>query len=322
MKRCIITGGSGFVGANLVRRLLEDGHEVHLLVRAHYNAWRLQTILTDIHIHEVDLLDKEKLSRLVQTIQPDWIFHLAAHGAYSSQTDLEQMVETNILGTINLVQTCLNTGFETFVNTGSSSEYGYKDHAPLETDLLEPNSHYALTKATATMFCRYTSQSKNIPISTLRLYSVYGPFEEPFRLMPTVILRGLKSELPPLVKPDIARDYVYVDDVISAYLLTATNTHQELGSIYNVGTGRQTSLLEVVETAKRVMNIKAEPQWGSMDNRSWDTNVWVSNNLQIQKQLGWRPKFNFEQGFQQMIDWFRKNKDMQTFYQTALKVLS
>src|SRR5712692_3415124 len=157
MKRAILTGATGFVGANLVRRLLQEGHEVHLLLRRGYAPWRIQEIHDHVYLHEIDLRDKEALTALVAQIRPDWIFHLAAHGAYSTQTDLAQMIQTNIVSTANLLDACLSTGFDAFINTGSSSEYGFKDHAPGETEWLDPNSHYAITKATATMLCRYTA---------------------------------------------------------------------------------------------------------------------------------------------------------------------
>ena len=320
MKCVLITGATGFVGANLTRRLLQDGHEVHLLVRQGYRAWRIEAICTEVQLHEVDFTDEEVLTHVVGNIRPDWIFHLAAHGAYPSQTDLQQMVQTNIMGTINLVEACLRTGFEAFVNTGSSSEYGFKDYAPSETEWLEPNSHYAVTKASATLYCCYTAQSRGVHIPTLRLYSVYGPYEEPTRLMPTLIIRGLKGELPPLVNPDVAHDYVYVEDVIEAYLLSATQPNQKLGAVYNVGTGVQTSLHQAVDIARRVMNIRVEPVWETMSNRKWDINVWVADNQKIRAELGWQPRHTFEQGFRLMLNWFHANPSMSNFYQLHRQV--
>ncbi|MCC7448054.1 MAG: SDR family NAD(P)-dependent oxidoreductase [Anaerolineae bacterium] len=303
MKQVILTGATGFVGANLARRLLNDGHTVHLLVRHGYAPWRIESIRDHVQLHEVDLGDPQAVSAVVARIKPDRIFHLAAYGAYSSQTDLARMVQTNIVGTINLVNACLQAGFEAFVNTGSSSEYGFKDHAPTENEWIDPNSHYAVTKASATHFCRYTARSKNVHLPTLRLYSVYGPYEEPSRLMPTLIQRGLRGELPPLVNPDIARDYVYTEDVNDAYLLAATMSDQEPGAVYNVGTGVQTTLRDVVDVARRIMGISVEPEWGSMPNRQWDTSVWVSDNRKIVTELGWKPRYTFEQGFRLMVDW-------------------
>jgi len=310
MKRVIVTGATGFVGANLVRQLLKDGQQVHLLVRPGYTPWRIQAIRNDVHLYEVDFQQAEKLSGIIRQIGPDWIFHLAAYGAYSSQTDLTRMVETNITGTINLVEACLQTGFESFINTGSSSEYGFKTIAPAETEWLEPNSHYAITKASATLYCRYTSQVCNARLHTLRLYSVFGPYEDPQRLMPALIKYGLMNKLPPLVGPDTARDYVYVDDVIDAYLLAATKTNHEPGAIYNVGSGIQTPLHEVVQVARRVLGITVEPEWGSMPQRMWDTTTWVANNKKIHNELGWKPRFTFEQGFRKMVDWASRNNEL------------
>ena len=306
----LMTGGAGFVGANLARRLLHDGHELHLLIRPADNAWRLEPIRSEVHLHAVDLTDAEGVARVVAGVRPDWVFHLAAHGAYSWQTDVHRMVRVNIEGTIGLVEACLRSGFEAFVNTGSSSEYGFKDHAPAETEWLEPNSHYAVAKAAATLFCRYTAISRAVPLVTLRLYSVYGPYEEPARLMPTLVVRGLDGELPPLADPDIARDYVYVDDVVEAYLLAATRDGQEPGSVFNVGTGVQTSLRDAVTIARRVLGIAAEPAWGSMPNRSWDTTVWVADSRAIRTALGWAPRHDFETGFRRMVSWFADRLDI------------
>ncbi len=318
MKRVIVTGATGFVGANLARRLLQEGHEVHLLVRQGFAPWRIEAIRADVSLHEVDLGDRESLLPVIDEIRPDWVFHLATHGAYSSQNDLSQIVRTNILGTVNLVEACLKSGFEAFVNTGSSSEYGFKDHAPSEKEWLEPNSYYAVGKASATLFCRHTAQSRGVLLPTLRLYSVYGPYEEPARLMPALIVRGLRGELPPLVNPDVARDYVYVDDICEAYLLAATRTGQEPGAVYNLGTGVQTSLGEVVSTARRLMNITAEPQWGAMPNRQWDTSVWVADHRKALDELGWRPEFTFERGLGRMHGWFLENPELLRFYEEQL----
>lgn len=306
MKRVILTGGTGFVGANLARRLLCDGHEVHLLVRPNYQSWRIDKIRSDVRLHELHLHETEAVARVVSRVRPDWVFHLAVHGAYSWQTDWEQMVRTNIQGTMSLVSACLNTGFEAFINTGSSSEYGFKDHAPAESEPIEPNSHYAVTKAAATMFCRHTAQSRRVLMPTLRLYSVFGPYEDPGRLLPTLIMRGLKGELPPLADPNVARDFVYVDDVVDAYLLAANVRTPEWGPIYNVGSSVQTTLRDAVAVARQVLNIGAEPVWNTTPNRSWDANVWVSDNRKIRAQLSWEPHSTFAEGFRWMVDWFRQ----------------
>ena len=314
MKRVIITGATGFVGANLARRLLHEGHDVHLLLRPGHDPWRLAEIRQHVRLHEVELTDEASLAALVGQIRPDWVFHLAAYGAYPSQNDLRRMIATNIAGTCSLVQSCLKHGFEAFVNTGSSSEYGFKDHAPAEAELVEPNSHYAVTKASATLFCRHTAQKHGVRLPTLRLYSVFGPFEEPTRLIPTLILHGMEGKFPPLVNPKIARDYVHVDDVSEAYLLAATGPLEEMGAVYNVGTGVQTTLREVVEVAREVLQVPGAPAWGSMPDRAWDTSTWVADNRKIKRELGWEAHLSFGEGFRQTVEYFRRNPSICEFY--------
>ncbi len=314
MKRILITGASGFVGNNLARFFLSRGDEVHLLLRESHSQWRLKDIRRDVITHIADLTDSDSVTASVNRSRGEWIFHLAAHGAYSSQSDPARIIQTNIIGTTNLVRACLKTGFEVLVNTGSSSEYGFKDHAPAENEWIEPNSDYAVAKASATLFCRYTARNLGVRIPTLRLYSVYGPYEEPTRLMPTLIINGLAGRLPPLVNPKIGRDFVYVVDVMAAYLLAATIESDDPGAVYNIGSGTQTSIAQVVETARRSLGISMEPEWGSMKDRTWDTDTWVCDNrLAIQK-LGWRPDHSFEQGFQKTVEWFRNNPEITTHY--------
>src|SRR5262245_25576497 len=218
-RRALVTGASGFVGSNLARRLLREGHRVDLLLRPGHAGWRLAEIEGEVRQHAATLADRDAVARVIDEVRPDWVFHLAAHGAYSTQRDHLAMIETNVVGTVNLVDACVASGVEALVNAGSSSEYGFKDAAPAETAWLDPNSHYAVTKACATHYGRLTARTHPLRVTTLRLYSVYGPYEEPTRLIPSLIVHGLRGALPPLVAPDVARDFVYAEDVVDAFLL-------------------------------------------------------------------------------------------------------
>jgi dolichol-phosphate mannosyltransferase len=316
-KRVLLTGATGFIGANLARRLVHDGHEVHLLVRPAEARWRIDSISDDLRLHEVTLQQQDLVEETVVGIDPQWVFHLAAYGAYSSQRDVQSIVSTNYNGTVNLVEACLKTGFESFVNAGTSSEYGYKDHAPVETELPEPNSHYAASKAAATLYCRFTAQQQRRSLSTLRLYSVFGPWEDPTRLVPTLLIRALRGELPPLVSPTIARDYVYIDDVVDAFLLAARTATPEVGPVYNVGTGTQTTMHELVALVREIFSLAAEPQWGSMPDRGWDTDVWVCDPTSIATGLGWKAGCGLEEGLRSFAAWLASDEDVLRHYETA-----
>ena len=305
MKRVILTGASGFVGANLTRTLLREGHDVHLLLREAGDHWRLRDIAGDVVTHFVDLADAAAVDAVVSRVHADWVFHLAAYGAYAFQTDARRMVDTNVLGTINLVEACARTGCDAFVNTGSSSEYGFTSRAAEETDLLVPNSSYAVTKAAATHYCHYVAQREGLHLITLRLYSIYGSFEDPGRLMPRLVAHGLLGKLPPLVNPEIARDFVYVTDASRAYLLAARSDRESRGEIYNIGTGIQTSLRELVELARAIFPISVEPTWGSMPDRQWDSSIWVANTSKAAHELGWRPTVDLKEGLERFAAWLQ-----------------
>lgn len=320
MKRVLITGGTGFVGACLSRTLLEHGHEVHLLVRPGYNNWRIRSILNEVQLHIVNMENRESLETTLAAIHPEQVFHLVAYGAYPSQNDLQVMLRTNLYALVNLIEACLKTGFEAFINTGSSSEYGAYDHATRETDAPRPNSDYAVTKVSATLYASHIARSRNVNIQTLRLYSVYGAYEEPSRFIPRLVVAGMQGKYPPLADPQTGRDFVHVADVCRAYELCASSDRWECGGIYNVGTGIQSTIGDAVAIARELLGIQKEPRWASMPNRLWDTKTWVADVCKIRDEVKWEPRFTLKQGISDMIDWFRKNPDLFSYYQTMSQV--
>ncbi len=312
-KRVLITGASGFVGANLARRALVDGHEVHLLVRPLHQSWRIDEVANNVRLHFADLENRDQVRTAVRSVKPEWVFHLAAYGAYSSQNDFERMVQTNVLGCASLLDACLETGYEAFVNCGSSSEYGLKDHAPREDELLKPNSHYAITKAAAAHYCDLASRVHGTRTFTLRLYSIYGPYEEPSRLIPALLLHALNGGLPPLVSPRTARDYVFVDDACDAMLSVADSSVLDAG-IYNICTGVQTSLEDLVSLTRSMLSVPSEPRWGTMNQRSWDSDIWVGSPAKLENQIGWKAPTDLESGLRRTVEWFRTNPRWLQFY--------
>jgi dolichol-phosphate mannosyltransferase len=308
-KRVLITGGSGFIGANLARRALADGHEVHLFLRPGHRPWRVEEIAKEVHTHAVDLTRAEDVRTALAAVRPDWVFHLAAYGAYPIETDVRLMVETNLLGCVSLLDACVAAGVGAFVNAGSSSEYGYKDHAPAEEESLEPNSAYAVTKAAATHYTRLLSRTADINALTVRLWSIYGPYEEPKRLIPTLLVHALEGRLPPLVAPDTARDFVFVDDAVDALLKVAAAASLPRGSVYNLCSGIQSTLRDVVEETRRLTHLAVEPLWGGMKARTWDTSVWVGSPERMTREVGWRAHTTLSEGLARTARWLRSDPE-------------
>jgi nucleoside-diphosphate-sugar epimerase len=318
MKRAVVTGATGFVGACVARRLLRDGNEVHLLVRPQHQRWRIAEIERDVALHVADVNDRDAVTRLCAEVRPDWVFNLMAHGAYSNQTDADEIVRTNLMGTIHLLDAARAAGAEAFVQAGSSSEYGFKDHAPKEDEAIAPNSVYAVSKAAATHYGQMVARQHDMHVVTLRLYSVYGPFEEPTRFVPTLIRHALAGTLPPLVAPETARDFIYVEDVEEACVRAATRPDQPRAAVYNVGTARQTTIREAVETLERVLPIPTKPVWGTMPGRAWDTSVWVSDNGALRAGLGFTPRWSLEDGLRSTIAWMTENDARRRFYEERI----
>jgi nucleoside-diphosphate-sugar epimerase len=319
-RRVLITGGSGFIGANLARRLINDEHEVHLLLSSGRPAWRLHTIGGRYVAHHIDLRDALGVEGAVGRIRPDWIFHLATYGAYPYQNEFDKALAVNVVATMGLVRAALRQGFESLVLAGTSSEYGSKDHPPDEGEGLNPSSYYAATKAAATILSRQLAAAHAANIVTLRLYSIYGPFEEPTRLIPAIIESSWHNQLPPLVSPESAHDFVFVDDAVEAFVRCAVQTDHVPGAIYNVSTGTQVTLREVVDVARQVLKVTVEPNWGSMPARSWDTASWRGTSRALREHTGWQPHHEFAAGLRKTAEWFESEPGMKAHYGAALNV--
>lgn len=299
----LVTGASGFIGACLVRRLLHEGFDVHVALRPEARRWRLAAILDRLTVHSADLNDRDATSAVLERVKPAAVMHLAAYGAYESQSDARRILETTVLGGHHLLSASVASGVEVFVNAGSSSEYGYKNEPMKESDALEPNSAYAVGKAAMTHLCSLLGRTQErTAIATLRLFSVYGPWEEPTRLFPTLLRRTRAGEPLEMVAPDIARDYVYVDDVLDAFL--ALPRLAELrGEVLNIGSGTQTTLREVVEVVQDVLGRRTEVRWGAMPRRKWDTSCWQSDPRKAEELVGWKARHSLKEGVARMAAW-------------------
>lgn len=294
-----MSGAAGFVGANLVRRLVADGHDVFGIVQPTTSMWRLDGF-NELRRVEGDIAREADVERAFGVARPDWVFHLAAHGAYSFQTNVIAMAQSNVVGMATMLTAAERHGCAALINTGTSSEYGERDHAPREDEPPSPNSDYAATKAAATWLCM-RARRRGVPVTTLRLYSAYGPFEEERRLVPTLLRAALAGKWPPLADATVVRDYVYVEDVIDAYVAAASSP--ALSSVYNVASGIQTSLADLVATVAEIVPIHEVPVWGGYPKRAWDTQVWVGDPDLIRAELGWQASTKLKEGLTRTADW-------------------
>jgi UDP-glucose 4-epimerase len=283
------------------------------VIRPGSDAWRLEDV--DVERLEVDLRDPDGAAEALSG-RPQWVFHLAAHGAYSWQTNAAEILATTLASTVRLVDAAV--GVEALVHAGSSSEYGPKDHAPSEDELLDPTSAYGAAKAAATAYCRQVAHSRDAHVVTLRLYSAYGPYEEPRRFVPTLLVHALDGTLPPLVAPETARDFVYVDDVCDAFVAAAAQPTLPRGTVLNVGTGRQTTIAEAVAAARELFAVDVEPSWETHAPRPWDTDLWVADPTRARELLGWEATTAFPDGLRATAAWLRESGSLDRVYRPAI----
>lgn len=304
--RVLVTGGSGFIGANLVRSLINEKAKVSLFLRSNSKTWRLNDVLNKTEVYNVDIANNKQVKNTVDKIKPQVVFHLAAYGAYPSQKDLMPTIQTNLLGTGNLLEALNKFDYLNFVNTGTSSEYGYKKKPMKETDLLEPNFFYAAIKASTSMLGQVFAKQFNKPVVTLRPFSIYGEWEEPGRFIPTIIANCLTSKTIKLVPGKQVRDFLYVKDLVRAYLMAGLRSDLG-GEIINIGSGKQSLISQAAKTIIKLVGNPVKIKVGAYTPRTWDTTNWQADIGKANKVLKWKPEYSLEAGLKQAIEWYHVN---------------
>jgi nucleoside-diphosphate-sugar epimerase len=311
MSKIIVTGASGFVGANLVKKIINK-NEIYIFTRKESDTWRLNDIKSEINVQTINFENKNKIQSVVNKIKPDYVFHLATYGGYPFQQNIEKTVGSNVINSINLMQALTEYGkLEKFINIGSSSEYGPKTKPMKETNLAEPLLPYGITKLTQTYFAKYFFTKFGLPSVTLRLFSVYGPLEEPGRLIYDIITHTLKNKKLKLFSKKAKRDFIFVDDVIDAIEKTSKTPNIE-GEIFNVGSGKEYSIEDVINIVQSKLKKDLKVSWGNIEKqRSFETNDhWIANILKTKKEIKWNPKINFENGLEKTFEWYENNTNI------------
>ena len=301
----VVFGAGGFIGANLMRALMNSRKDVFAVTHQKFVPWRLVGLPSE-NILYADVIKADDVRTIFESHGFQTIFSLHAYGGYARQHEAGQIYATNFIGLVNILEAAADRGFTALVHGGTQSEYGTNCGAPTEDGQLLPNSHYAVSKVGAAYLLQFVAKHKQLPVINLRYYSIYGPFEESDRLIAKVVSEGSESRYPPFVDPDISRDFVYIDDTVEATILAATRgVVIAPGESINIASGKKTTIREVAATAKQVFNIQSEPAWATMNNRVWDLKDWWGNPAKAQRVLGWQATTSFAKGLAQTRDWYK-----------------
>ena len=304
----LVTGAAGFIGANLFRRIAAVRNDVFAAVRRGKN-WRLAEFGNESLV-AIDLNDAAATKNMVASLEPQTVFDCAAYGAYSFESEGGLIYQTNFNAIANLVGLLEGRQFAAFVHAGSSSEYGAISAGPSEDGPCEPNSHYAVSKVAVANYLRYVGKFRSFPCANLRLYAVYGPYEDTSRLIPTLLRHAVAGKLPPFVDPRTSRDFIHVDDVCAAFVQTATAMNPALyGESFNIGTGTKTTIADLAALTSEVFGIREAPRFNTMEGRAWDLQDWYADPSKAIARLGWHPTIALADGLRSTAQWIRELTD-------------
>ncbi|WP_018962779.1 NAD-dependent epimerase/dehydratase family protein [Coprothermobacter platensis] len=308
----LVTGGAGFVGSNLVRRLVELGANVTVLDNF-FTGFKENLTQLPVQIIDGDVEDGELVKRLVQT--SEYVFHLAVRNIIVSTKEPMKDFLTNVGGTLNVLQACLaeKEHIKRLVYTSSVSIYGNAKYLPINEDdpktILNP---YAASKLSAENYCMAYFETYEVPVSIVRYSNVYGPNQRPENPYCGVISKFIASAFsnsPLTVYGDgeQTRDFTFVDDAVDATVRAAIVSP---GLVFNVGSGVETSINSLASTVISIIGSKSSVQY--VDKRDIDDVRRRVLNIDLARRvLRWSPSTSLIPGLKKTIEWFESKKDEQ-----------
>lgn len=329
-KRCIVTGGAGFIGSALVRLLIKETEAEVLVVDKLTYAGNLESLKEvdsnpRLKILLADICDQEAMDKAFAEFSPDTIFHLAAESHVDRSIDGPgEFVQTNIVGTATLLQAALKywkalpdnrkNAFR-FQHISTDEVYGTLGEEGLfkETTPYSPHSPYSASKASSDHLVRAWHDTYGLPTLITNCSNNYGPYHFPEKLIPLIIMNCLEMKsLPVYGKGDNIRDWLYVDDHARALLLV--NDKGQIGETYNVGGRNERTNLEVVRTVCRIMDElspadkKREELITFVADRPGHDQRYAIDPTKLETELGYKPLENFDTGIRKTVKWYLDNE--------------
>lgn len=243
------------------------------------------------------LYQRNELTEWISQLKPELIYHLAAYGNKYDQRDQRTIIKANIMGLSNLLLATKNIHYSAFINFGSSSEYGRKERPMRETDSLDGESFYAVTKAAGSMLAKAFAHRYQKPIVTVRPFSVYGLSDDPKKFIPTAV-SAFRNDSPLNLAPGV-HDWIWLGDFLEGLSVVIQKANDLKGQAVNIGTGIQTSNHAIVSMLRRISG-KPGVVKQTARMRDYDTSEsWVAD-ISLMKSLGWKPKVDIEDGLTHM----------------------
>ena len=320
MRTYLVTGGAGFIGSNYIHYMFRKyDNEIRIInVDKLTYAGNLEN-LKDIEDRDnytfvkADICDKEAISKIFAENDIDRVVHFAAESHVDrSITDPEAFVRTNVMGTTTLLDACRTYGIKRYHQVSTDEVYGdlpleRPDLFFTETTPLHTSSPYSSSKASADLFVLAYHRTYGLPVTVSRCSNNYGPYHFPEKLIPLMISRALADEeLPVYGDGANVRDWLHVSDHCEAIDLILHKGR--VGEVYNIGGHNERTNLEVVKTILKALD-KPESLIRYVKDRPGHDRRYAIDPTKIETELGWKPKYNFDTGIRQTIDWYLNNQD-------------
>jgi len=312
--RVLVTGGIGFVGSHLARRLVQQGDEVHIIVRPSSSTWRIDDVSRFVALWRGDLTDTEFVSRCMLECRPEMVFHLAAdtrsRGMGADFSAIKSTLAINLVATLGLLEK-LNHGdwpVRSFVRTGGLEEYGSGPYPSIESQRESPVSPYSASQVAATHYCVMLQQYLRFPAITIRPALIYGPAQSSQFFIPSLIEHCLRGRDFEMTSGQQARDLLYVDDVVDA-LIRASVADGLGGQIINVGSAKEYRLLDVAQAVRAAAGATIGLRVGCAPERPAEIQQLVCNSDKARVLLGWVAQTDLQTGLARTLGWYRKHLD-------------
>jgi NAD dependent epimerase/dehydratase len=313
-KVVLITGAGGFIGSHLVERLIEQGARVRAFVR--YNSRNdpgllsmlPPEVLSNVEVISGDLCDLSAIQAAMRGVSH--VFHLGALIAIPySYLHPAEVVETNIIGTLNILLAARELGVERLVHTSTSEVYGTARHAPIdEAHPLQGQSPYSASKIGADKLAESFYCAYNLPVVTVRPFNTFGPRQSARAVIPTIIMQALVGKTIHLGNLDTTRDFTYVSDTVRGFLFAGSTVGAE-GGVFNLGTGHDIRIGDIADRIALKVGHKVEIKIEAQRLRPEKSEVLrlISDNRLARATLGWEPQVSLEEGLDKTIAWMRLN---------------
>ena len=301
MNRVLVTGASGFVGSAAVRELVAQGREVAVLLRANSAPQRLAAVMDQVRVMRADLQGLDAIAQDIAAFAPDAVLHLGWEGVKGAERN-SPVQAANIASSLALFRIAGDCGCKAFVGMGSQAEYGPAPGKLDESAPTRPTTVYGAAKLSTCLMLDRLGAANGQPFAWLRLFSSYGPGDDPSWLLQYLARALLSGQRPALTAAQQMWDYIHVDDVAGA-MIAVMDAHAQ--GVFNLGSGQAHKLERIVTTLRDLVDPCLPLGFGEMPYRPDQVMHLEADISRLTAATGWVPRVPLDAGLRQVVDWLR-----------------